>query len=641
MKKGLKFWSKLLIASFFLGATVTSAVAQNGTTKANCDIATSLSIITRTVDQMDSTDGTVVTLKFDVAANPGLVGDEYYLVAETNGSLTGLDNCTTIGKGLEFVRPDYRDGADPQTGLANAAVGIIPSDGVVKFNIKAMTPEQSTTYHLGVFVKDVAGDPTSCFSDVYDVKIEVITNIYAMLTLNSSGVANEYICSGGTTGTNIGFKLCNLPQSISTDETMKGRLYYTVKPSAFISLEGMAIAASGTTTGAPITLTPEGAEISADVEISRDVILNSGTTPYVLQIGRQTITNISSGNYDKVVYEFVEGLDKFYYTYTDANGNFVTLPVKFVTADDNCGDTPTGDQLSHSFTVYVAPSFTVQALAFKSDAERGDHITAHPDNETYMEADNVFLEPTFCQGTLGYFRAKTSTECGGNITYAWTGTPALTADNSATPNTADEFTDIAASAYTLTVNATWTDEGGNFTGCTALDNMPITITPAPILLLATDQADPTDPASAYNVTDQITAPKVCPGNPIDINTNETADFAGDAQRVDYMNAGNYIRANNATLSYIVSPYSDPEGDVAAYTAWRSNPAAQNGTLNVTDHYLNNSSAVQASITYTIQNAGTGTNTCALVKSDGQPLTDGKVQIIYPVEPRPQFQLGAN
>ncbi|MBR5831750.1 MAG: hypothetical protein IKY79_03955 [Bacteroidales bacterium] len=639
MKKGLKFWSKLLIASFFLGGMATSAMAQNGTTKAKCAEGDPLAIITRTVAQMDSTDGTVVTLKFDVTANPGLVGDEFYLVTETNGSLTSLENCTNMGKGLQFMRANYRDGADATTGLAATAVGTIPSNGVVSFNIKAMTANQSRTYHLGVFVKDVAVDPTSCFSDVYDVQIEVITNIYAMLTLNN-GVANEYICSGGTTNTNIGFKLCNLPLSVSADETMKGRLYYTVKPSAFVSLEGMAIATSGTT-GPSITLTPVDAEISADVEISRNVILNSGTTPYVLQIGQQTITNNSRGNYDKVVYEFVEGLDKFYYTYTDANGNFVTLPVKFVTAVDNCGDNPTGDQLSHSFTVYVAPSFTVQALAFKSDAERGDHITAHPDNETYMEADNVFLEPTFCQGTLGYFRAKTSTECGGNITYAWTGTPALTADNIATPNTADEFTDIAASAYTLTVNATWTDEGGNFTGCTALDNMPITITPAPILLLATDQADPTDPASAYNVTDQITAPKVCPGNPIDINTNETEGFAGDAQRVDYMNAGNYIRANGATLSYIVSPYSDPEGDVAAYTAWRSNPAAQNGTLNVTDHYLNNSSAAQANITYTIQNAGTGTNTCALVKSDGQPLTDGKVQIIYPVEPRPQFQLGAN
>ena len=637
MKKGLKIWSKLLITSFFLGATVTSAVAQNGTTKANCDIATPLSIITRTVDQMDSTGGTVVTLRFNVTANPGLIGDEYYLVAETNGSLTGLDNCTTIGKGLEFVRPNYRDGADAQTGLATTAVGTIPSDGVVKFNIKAMTPGQSITYHLGVFVKDVAGDPTSCFSDVYDVQIEVITNIYAMLTLNN-GVANEYICSGETTGTNIGFKLCNLPQSISTDETMKGRLYYTVKPSAFISLEGMAIAASGTTTGAPITLTPVDAEISADVEISRDVILNSGTTPYVLQIGQQTITNISSGNYDKVVYEFVEGLDKFYYTYTDANGNFVTLPVKFVTADDNCGDTPTGDQLSHSFTVYVAPSFTVQALAFKSDAERGDHITAHPDNETYMEADNVFLEPTFCQGTLGYFRAKTSTECGGNITYAWTGTPALTADNIATPNTADEFTDIAASAYTLTVNATWTDEDGNFTGCTASDNMPITITPAPILLLATDQAE-VGGTLTWNATDQITAPKVCPGNPIDINTNETEDFAADDadSRIAYMNAGNYIKANDATLSYTIDPLDND--NLKAYTDWRSTPAV-NGNLNV-KHYLNNSGATQANITYTIQNAGTGANTCALVKSDGQPLTDGKVQIIYPVEPRPQFQLGAN
>ncbi len=638
MKKGLKIWSKLLIASFFLGATVTSAVAQNGTTKAKCAEGDPLAIITRTVAQMDSTGGTVVTLKFDLTANPDLVGDEFYLVAETNGSLTGLEYCTNMGKGLQFMRDNYRNGADATTGLATTPVGTIPADGVVRFNIKAMTPELSTTYHLGVFVKDVAtGVPTSCFSDVYDVQIEVITNIYAMLTLKSgSGVANEYICSGGKTETNIGFTLCNLPQSVSTDETMKGRLYYTVKPGAFISLQGMAIAASGTTTGDSIPLTPVDAEISADVEISRDVILNSGTTPYVLQIGRQTITNTSSGNYDKVVYEFVEGLDKFYYTYTDQNGNFVTLPVKFVTADDNCGGTPIGDQLSHSFTVYVAPSFTVQALAFKSDAERGEHITAHPDNETYMEADNVFLEPTFCQGTLGYFRAKTSTECGGSITYAWEGDPDLTADNIATPNTVDEFTNIAAGAYTLTVNATWTDESGNFTGCTASDNMPIIITPAPILLLATDQAE-VGGTLTWNATDQITAPKVCPGNPIDINTNETEDFAGDAQRVDYMNDGNYIRANNATLSYTIDPLDN--NNLKAYTDWRTTPAG-NGNLNV-KHYLNNSGAAQANITYTIQNAGTGTNTCALVKSDGQPLTDGKVQIIYPVEPRPQFRLGAN
>ena len=61
-------------------------------------------------------------------------------------------------------------------------------------------------------------------------------------------------------------------------------------------------------------------------------------------------------------------------------------------------------------------------------------------------------------------------------------------------------------------------------------------------------------------------------------TNETVDLAADNAdaRTQYMNAGNYIRANSNTLTYTVSPYANPAGDVAAYTDWRTTAAAETG-----------------------------------------------------------------
>lgn len=649
MKKGLKFWSKLLIVSFFLGGMATSAMAQNGTTKAKCAEGDPLAIITRTVAQMDSTDGTVVTLKFNVTANPGLVGDEFYLVTETNGSLTELENCTTMGEGLQFMRANYRDGADATTGLATSPVGTIPENGVVSFNIKAITQGQSRTYHLGVFVKDMAGtDPTSCFSDVYDVQIEVITNIYAMLTLNGD-VAKEYICNGATTQTNIGFTLCNLPQSVSTDETMTGRLYYTVKPKHFTTLSGMQIATSGNTTGSAIALTPVGAEINADVQISRAEILASRTTPYVLKIGQQTLLNSSSAAADYVEYEFVEGLSEFYYTYTDANGNYVKLPVKFVTATDYCvgGTAPTGDQLSHTFTVHVAPNFGVQALAFK-DATTRDGYTQTPAGT--MSNDATLLEPEFCQGTLGYFRAINST-IEGTVAYEWTGTPTLDDDASATPNATIQFTDLTANAYALNVVATWNKDAKFGAGCTAPDEMPITINKAPILLLATDKA-----TSGYdltwNSTDVITyTASVCPGEIIKIETDADATILAtdDANetvgnvdpRYNYMTAGDYVQANGAQIKYTISP-NDEDPAVGAYTTWRTIQPAGDGTENLNvAHHLNNGTDASATITYTLENASNAPGACALVKSDGSSLPNGQVKVVYTVSPRPQFTLGAN
>ena len=207
---------------------------------------------------------------------------------------------------------------------------------------------------------------------------------------------------------------------------------------------------------------------------------------------------------------------------------------------------------------------------------------------------------------------------------------------------------MTANAYALNVLATWNKDGNFGTGCQADTAMPIAITPAPILLLATDQAE-VEGMLTWNVTDQITAPVVCPGQPILIGT---ADMASAEDNVDarntYMNAGNYIKANGATLSYTIDPLDNE--NLKAYTDWRSTAAA-NGNLPLlqTDgttpgHFLNNQTNAQANITYTVQNADP--NGCALVKKDGSALNldqtnEGQVKIIFPVQPRPQFQLGAN
>lgn len=638
MKKGLKFWSKLLIASFFLGGMATSAIAQNGATTANC--GSSLITVTRTAQQLN--EGTEITLNFSgTTETPIVVGDSYYFVAQSGGSLLNVGCDNTIGDNLQVEQVNGATNTITGAESPIVAAGTFAdgnTDGTldpITVKVKSVTAlaDAATTLKLGVFVKDEA---TGCFSDVNWVTIQVLGNIYASLTLNG-GNPYEYICSGATTSTNIGFTLCNLPDV--TGNIQAGTLNYTITTTSSTNITGQQVYASGNTGGAITGSSPWNAEITGiDAE---DITIGSYTysKAYTVQIGAQTLSNDNPSAAEQIVYSF----SNMTYTYTD-NGRTVVLPIVFETESAKCNDRGIYET---EFTVHVAPSFGVQALAFKTANERTTHTTNHPNLSGYTETDAALLTPEFCQGTLGYFRAINNTT-EGNITYAWTGTPGL--DNGAieAPTAAAQFTDLTANAYVLNVTATW-NKDTKFPGCQATDQLPIVINAAPILLLATDQADPTDPASAYNVTDQITAPVVCPGQPILIGTADMAFAADDAAaRIAYMNAGNYIKANGATLSYTIDPLGND--NLKAYTDWRTIPAV-NGELPLlqTDgttpgHFLNNQTNAQANITYTVQNADP--NGCALVKKDGSALnldqhTEGQVKIIFPVQPRPQFQLGAN
>lgn len=640
MKKGLKIWSKLLIVSFFLGATVTSAVAQNGATTANC--GTSLITVTRTANEVNA--GTEITLNFSgTTETPIVVDDSYYFVAQSGGSLLNVGCDNTIGENLQVVEVN---------GVANTIAGnespIVAagtfadddSDGTmnsITVKVKSVTalPDAATTLKLGVFVKDEA---TGCYSDVNWVTIQVLGNIYASLTLNGTN-PYEYICHGTTTSTNIGFTLCNLPAVAGT--VQPGTLNYKVIATPGANITGYQVYSSGNTSGdIAVNTLVSNAEITG---ITPGASANIGGYTYnfsrTVEIGQQTLFNSDPSVAQQIVYSFTE----MTYTYVD-NGRTVVLPIVFETPNGKCHDRGIYDS---TFTVYVAPNFRVQALAFKTAEERTTHSTANPNLTYYEEANTALTEPTFCQGTLGYFRAiNTTTE--GTITYAWTGTPTL--DNVAIepPTATVQFTDLAANAYALNVLATWNKDGNFGTGCQADTAMPITITPAPILLLATDQAE-VDGMLTWNVTDQITAPVVCPGQPILIGTADM-DFAADEvdARNTYMNAGNYIKANGATLSYTIDPLDND--NLKAYTDWRTTAAA-NGNLPLMQtggttpgHFLNNQTNAQANITYTVQNADP--DGCALVKKDGSALNldqtnEGQVKIIFPVQPRPQFQLGAN
>jgi len=641
MKKGLKIWSKLLIASFFLGATVTSAVAQNGATTANC--GASLITVTRTANEVNA--GTEITLNFSgTTETPIVAGDSYYFVAETGGSLltVGCDN--TIGANLQVVQVNGVDNAITGAESPIEAAGIFAddnSDGTmnsITVKVKSVTPlaDEATTLKLGVFVKDEA---TGCYSDVNWVTIQVLGNIYASLTLNGTN-PYEYICHGATTSTNIGFTLCNLPDVAGN--ITAGTLTYTVTATSSANITGQRVYQSGNTAadldvnGSPWNATITGIDAVEELEIDGYTYKFART----VEIGQQTLFNSNPSVEQNIVYSF----SNMTYTYTD-NGRTVVLPIVFETPNGKCHDRGIYDS---TFTVYVAPNFRVQALAFKTADERTTHTTTHPILTYYEEANTDLTAPTFCQGTLGYFRAiNTTTE--GTIAYAWSGTPTLDNDAIEAPTATVQFTDLTANAYALNVLATWNKDGNFGTGCQADTAMPIAITPAPILLLATDQ-DEVGGMLTWNVTDQITAPVVCPGQPILIGTNETADFADDdaAARIAYMNVGNYIKANGATLSYTIDPLDDD--NLKAYTDWRTTVAA-NGNLPLmqTDgttpgHFLNNQTNAQANITYTVQNPDP--DGCALVKKDGSALNldqtnEGQVKIIFPVQPRPQFQLGAN
>lgn len=646
MKKGLKIWSKLLIASFFLGATVTSAVAQNGATTANC--GTSLITVTRTANEVNA--GTEITLNFSgTTETPIVAGDSYYFVAATGGSLLTVVCDNTIGANLQVVEVNgvlNTIEGDESPIVAAGTFADVNGDDVmdeITVKVKSVTPlaDAATTLKLGVFVKDEA---TGCYSDVNWVTIQVLGNIYASLTLNGTN-PYEYICHGTTTSTNIGFTLCNLPAVAGT--VQPGTLNYKVIATPGANITGYQVYSSGNTSGdIAVNTLVSNAEITG---ITPEASANIGGYTYnfsrTVEIGQQTLFNSDPSVAQQIVYSFTE----MTYTYVD-NGRTVVLPIVFETPNGKCHDRGIYDS---TFTVYVAPNFRVQALAFKTADERTTHSTNHLNLTYYEEANTDLTAPTFCQGTLGYFRAiNTTTE--GNIVYAWSGTPTLDNDAIEDPTATVQFTDLTANAYALNVLATWNKDGKFGTGCQADTAMPITITPAPILLLATDKADMSDAGLAdntilWNTTDQITAPVVCPGQPILIGTADM-DFATDdaATRITYMNAGNYIKANGATLSYTIDPLDND--NLKAYTDWRST-AAVNGNLPLlqTDgttqgHFLNNQTNAQASITYTVQNADP--NGCALVKKDGSALNldqpnEGQVKIIFPVQPRPQFQLGAN
>lgn len=623
MKKGLKFWSKLLIVSFFLGGMATSAIAQNGRVTANC--GKELVAVTRTVDQINAASGTEIPLKFTGVAD----GDKYYFVAASGASFTAITaSCITdeaIGDNLTVLAPTAT--APDANGVPSPA-GTFSEDGQT-INVKVKATNAVTggdVLYLGVFVEN---HTTGCFSDVYWVRINVQGNIYAYLNLNVTD-SNQYICNLGTT-MDLGITLCNLPAN--------GKFHYTVTATNRVAgavVEGetaddLRIADVATGESGDIPLTP-GTPTSTWTDIVKGEHGDAS-----LNIGAQTLKNSSPNIAGELDFAFT----KMVYRYKNDEGDSVVLPVKFiVNTECNSVMADSRRELYDSvFNVHVAPNFRVQALAFKTADERNAHST----NE---EANTALTAPTFCQGTIAYFRAiNTTTE--GNIAYTWTPSNIeLDATNIEAP-TSKQLTSITL-AYSSDVLATWNKDGKFGAGCTADTTINITITPAPILLLATDTA--LGEPLVWNTTDQITAPVVCPGQPVLIGTNETADFADDdaAARIAYMNAGNYIKANRATLSYTIDPLDN--NNLKAYTDWRTTAAA-NGNLPLMQtggttpgHFLNNQTNAQANITYTVQNADP--NGCALVKKDGSALNldqtnEGQVKIIFPVQPRPQFQLGAN
>ena len=650
MKKGLKFWSKLLIVSFFLGGMATSAMAQNGTRKANC--ASELQVITRTVDQMDSTGGTVIPIKFDVTTatgNPNLIGDKVYIVAETNGSLTTLDqtNCAGIGQNLVLVGTGDRSGS-AYTGTTNPdvlgdVVATIPDNGIVLVRVnREASASIATPFKLGVFIEDVAGEgATQCFSDVYWVSIQVINNIYATLNLHQANqVAKEYICSGTQTITNIGFDLCGIPTS-ATDATLHYAMTFDNT-----GVEGMSL------------------NDSVNNALSGTGLYALGIAPdagaYQLRIGQQTLTNTSAAVASSVTYKFLEGLDKFYLTYTEG-GRPVSVPILFITNEDNCtGNTQTytADQMSHEFTVYVAPAFTVTPYAY---------LTA--DNRT--AGDVTTATTTFCQGTVAYLDANT-TATGGVIPtygYNWTVDENIEGALDIEQPVSKELVNAGTGTYTFTVTAQWDDAqtdgvaSGNWAnvnggaGCKITsEGLVINVTAAPILLVATDKVVQNVGGveeEVWNTTNVITANTYCPGQTVYINTlTEGTPVIDGTNRVTQMEAGNYIKHNGAEIKWTI----DVPTGMGAYTTWRTTTVGAEGAIAVTNpdanpdvtHYLDNESVATPGnvITYTVQNAGTTENKCALVKSDGSSLNlesakDGKVQIVYPVSIRPTFGLTNN
>lgn len=699
MKKGLKFWSKLLIASFFLGGMATSAIAQaswdqrgwrsehsgpNGRTQCDGRVLK----VTKTQQQM--LDGTDITLKF----NDEVIGDMFYLVAEGGGSLTGVNGSicnvddpdavgnTNVNYGANLqvgtVTLDAQGNVtdfEPTTTPAGITI-VAAADGGNTIGVKAMDVDGglvanvASRYFLGVYIQDVAVNdeqaPTSCYSDVYYVEIEVLSPIYASLTLNAAGKPNEYICNGAKTNTNIGITLCNLPADytgifsykalVDNDDdiaVISGSKAYAETIDGALDHEGEA---QGAWVGG--VFTPQGTTDMASGTTSALTI--SGITPvdrkYTVKIGRQTLTNGSDAVAGTAKYTFAE----MTYSYDRGDGVTVTLPVIFESASGYC-EGHSGTEYPNVFTVYVAPALNTQALAYTTPDRIGTYT---PGQDTVTAGATPFdpTNPTFCQGTLAYLFAETSANAGtssegdlfGATTYAWSQVNGVdpyilsfTENANIQAPTTSELTKDGTNAYKLHLVATWNDAGNNYgtTGCTAEDDININVTAAPILLVATDETDGT-----WNSTDVITASEVCPSNSIFINTLDagTPELDGTG-RVDAIMAGNYIKHNGAEIKWTI----DVPTNMGAYSTWRTTAVDATGNIAVTDpdtnpdvtHYLDNESVTPTGIiTYTLENAGTTANTCKLVKSDGSSLNlaaekDGKVQVKYPVSVRPTFSLG--
>lgn len=694
MKKGLKFWSKLLIASFFLGGMATSAMAQgswdqrgwrsessgaNGRTQCDGRVLK----VTKTQQQM--LEGTDITLKF----NDGVVGDMFYLVAQGGGSLTGVNgSICNVGDPADNVgNTNVNYGANLQVGTVTLdALGNVTNFeptttpagttiaaagntiGVKAMNVTdGLVANVASRYFLGVYIQDVAvnGDqaPTSCYSDVYYVEIEVLSPIYASLTLNG-GNPYEYICNGKTTNTNIGITLCNLPADYTGEFSYKALVdnddNTAVISGSYAYANGDPLDNEGEAQGnyADGVFTPAG---NVDMSSGTTAALTiSGITPvdrkYTVKIGRQTLTNATGAVAGTAKYTF----DEMTYSYYREDGVKVILPVIFESASGYCNG-HTGDAYPEVFTVYVAPALETQALAYGT-AER---INGYTPGQDFVTGDPT--NPTFCQGTLAYLFAETSANSAtsaegdlfGATTYAWSQVDGVdpyilsfTESANIQAPTTSELTKDGTNAYKLHLVATWNDADNHYTGCTAEDDINITVTAAPILLVATDEGTLGD--GTWNSTNVITASEVCPSNSIFINTLDDGTPVLDGTgRADAIMAGNYIKHNGAEIKWTVNV---PTG-MGAYSTWRTtavNPTTDE--IAVTDpdtnpdvtHYLDNESVATPGnvITYTLENAGTTGNTCKLVKSDGSSLNlespnakDGKVQVKYPVSIRPTFSLG--
>ena len=663
MKEKVKIWSRRRLLGAFLAFLGLSAVAtaqdrwtiagHNGTENAKCADPEDAMVleVTKTVEQMR--EGTDILLKF---TTPSVIGDKFYLVAaEGGGALTQVAGCPSYGDNLQvggFTGTDdaWEVAADAQLGTTIVAEGN-------KIWVKATNDidgsdvEYPVVYQLGIYIQDVAAytpnggetvDPTSCYSDVYYIKINVLPNIYASLTLN--GDANEeYICHNGTTQTNLGFSLCHLPAG--------GTLNYTVTATNDDG-RGVAgnaqVATTGTGGSNAVGLTA-GTPQTFSLAIATANLIEGNK--YTLKIGQQQLVNNNADVVADLTYTFTD----MEYVYMDGTRE-IRLPIIFETAENNCNGNENASP--ESFTVHVAPNFEVKALAYS--AER----TTDGYQPGTLTGTSETLNPTFCQGTIAYLFGETSAE-EGTTAYAWANTVGaanttnLTAGSGGIQNShTAELTvpSVAdAPAYSLTLTGTWNDdeshyyrtEGGNrLPGCITTDDMPIKVTAAPILLLATDETVKGD--DSWNSTNVITAPEVCPGNQIYIKTTATGDVVLDGtDRNDHMMAGNYIKHNNNNITWTVSY----ESGTSAYTDWRNTTAQTSGTIahdidnDDVAHYLdNNGGANPANVIYTVYSSGS----CQLVKSNGMPLTytitvdeqpKKAVQIKYPVSTRPTFQLG--